>query len=323
MAAMDYEERRRENVQRNRTRMQSLGVKRLNVGPIRGKANDGRGTKKKKRSESDLVVAPRQSARLRNMPAISYALPEDYIVDEDRGFRNRSRAAKVSQPGDEKRAVKIKAAPAAPSPDSCRALRIDRAEWRDPGLVGQKLHPSGGLGPKAFVMASLKGRSSAGTLSTPRFSKYSGIQEWANAVVLFVNVSSKAGKRAYDNIFLDNFERMTWFAQKYHVEDTPVVQRLLRLTRDDAEEGGGEEGERESGREDNGALAAAPPTAETGQRDPVLLFCRREGEAYVFGGALKLDDFNPQARPLKFVWRLCHAGALRKSKDFLDIIEED
>ena len=85
---------------------------------------------------------------------------------------------------------------------------------------------------------------------------------------------------------------MTWFAQKYHVEETPVVQRLLKLT---AREDGDDE------------------------RDPVLLFCRREGEAYVFGGQLQLDQFFPEARPLKFIWTL--PEKLRSSKEFLDIVE--
>ncbi len=41
-----------------------------------------------------------------------------------------------------------------------------------------------------------------------RFSKYSGVVEWANAVVLWVNV----GGEDYSNTFLDGGRRMIWYA---------------------------------------------------------------------------------------------------------------
>lgn len=57
---------------------------------------------------------------------------------------------------------------------------------------------------KAGVMASLKRPSDA---SHAKFSKYSGVVEWRNAVLLWVNV----GGRDYANAFADGGQRMTWY----------------------------------------------------------------------------------------------------------------
>ena len=280
-----YEELRRENMRRNRDRMEKLGVRSL-------VPKSPKKTKRKwERARHEGPV--RQSARLRHVPPVTYELPRDYLEYDGDGGRRGKRRVVPRPPGEAK---KVKVAPPPPSPDSCRALAIDKAGWSDPNLVGTLLTPTNGLGPKAFVMARLKGPDGAGRLSPPRFSKYSGIQEWANAVCLFVNVSSKGGQLAYNNLFLDDYGRMTWFAQRFHVEETPVVQRLIRLTSAKAEKGD-----------------EVP--------DPVLLFCRREGEPYVFGGKLSLSEFDPDARPLKFVWTLVGADGLRASEEFLEIVE--
>eukprot|EP01137_Pigoraptor_chileana_P018474 Opistho-2@78006 len=65
----------------------------------------------------------------------------------------------------------------------------------------------------------------------------SGIQEWRNAVMLFVNVSAesdddKSRLNTYDNMFLDRGRRITWFAQTTQHPGTPVIQRLLSTPRD-------------------------------------------------------------------------------------------
>lgn len=92
----------------------------------------------------------------------------------------------------------------------------------------------------------------------PRFSKMSGIQEWRNCVMLFVNIDGPdlrlpehncgsaeenvvcVGTSGYDNVFElaqsssvagPSLLLFTWFAQSRQSEDTPVVQRLLRSPR--------------------------------------------------------------------------------------------
>ena len=56
-----------------------------------------------------------------------------------------------------------------------------------------------------------------------RFSKYSGSLEWANAIVLWVNI----GGKDYNNNFLDGGAKITWYASQRFDETSPVVQRLV------------------------------------------------------------------------------------------------
>lgn len=120
-------------------------------------------------------------------------------------------------------------------------------------------------------------------ISAPRFSKYSGIQvcyphrvhsycyalstaksvalthapttaqEWKNCVCLFVNIGDKYGK-CYDNNFLNDGIEMTWFGQSAHSFDKPIMQRIMKIR--------------------------SPADA-----DSIHLFCRYEGEAYIYCGS--------------------------------------
>ena len=66
----------------------------------------------------------------------------------------------------------------------------------------------------------------------PRFNRMSGIQEWVNAIFLFVNVEGDS----YANLFLKAGEHMTWFAQPLQVSSSASTTRTMywasaRLTR--------------------------------------------------------------------------------------------
>ncbi len=62
---------------------------------------------------------------------------------------------------------------------------------------------------KAAVMTL----ANCGTL--PKFSKYSGVVQWNNAYFLWVNISpvpvAASSSVVYENKFLENGRRMTWF----------------------------------------------------------------------------------------------------------------
>ena len=260
----EYEAARDARQARNAKLVEALGIRGLQIpSPASAAARQG-GTKRRvRRSEAPPPIPSRRSSRLSGVEGPSYDVSSaalDAAIEEDATARRpRKRPTASSKP----------TIPTEPAPDSARALRI--ADGVAASAVGQVWEPEHNLGPKAYVMARLLG----GT-APPRFSKYSGIQEWRNAIVLFVNVSGKAGQR-YKNVFVDNFTRMTWFAQKYHVDETPVVQRLLK------------------------------------QSDPVLLFCRQEGMPYVFCGRVALHAYDPSCRPLKFVWELDVATDLQRA----------
>ena len=120
----------------------------------------------------------------------------------------------------------------------------------------------------------------------PRFNKYSGVQEWANAVALFVNVVPKDGESVhavlassattyggYHNLFARRGARMRWYAPKGQDESHPVVRRLVNA-------------------------------AEGGDGETVLLFLRRETEHYVFAGRVACSAVLPDSRPLQLEWDL-------------------
>ena len=171
--------------------------------------------------------------------------------------------------------------PADPAPDSCRVMDADvsamMASW-----IGKQVPAVEGFGGayKASVMARLR---NADMPVAPRFSKYSGVQEWRNCIVLFVNV----GNGDYENVFYGKqAEKMAWFAQQSHSEETPVVKRLLRDDED------------------------------------IMLFLRRAaGEAYVCCGRLRMSEVDIHVRPLKIVWSLRDHDTLISSSDFRDLLD--
>ena len=89
-----YEQRRRENVLRNRDRLTELGVN----GPI-GRSAGGEaastsaaGKRRNKRNAATQDLPTRKSARLKNLPAISYELPEDEVDTEMEARVRKARA---------------------------------------------------------------------------------------------------------------------------------------------------------------------------------------------------------------------------------------
>ncbi|KAL1530144.1 hypothetical protein AB1Y20_001060 [Prymnesium parvum] len=167
---------------------------------------------------------------------------------------------------------------------STRSLKLEVASFVE-RCLGKSVE---GPPTKLTVVQALTSKLS------PRFSKYSGSLEWANAIVLWVNI----GGPDYNNNFLDDGARITWYASPRHSEDTPIVQRLVRSTR-------------------------APKSTKLAEQkdDQVLLFCRLPGEPYVCCGRLTYESHNPDVHPIKFVWKLDDIESLRKSAAFREILE--
>ena len=159
----------------------------------------------------------RRSGRIRNLPAPIYTTFER---DEDLGDRVARRRGDATTTPRSKPTAKKPSKPAAPpAVGSIKTLdaRITRcaAEY-----LGAKIAPPPGSGAlKEAVIRELA------PVANPRFSKYSGIQEWRNCVCLFVNVGDKHGN-SYDNVFTHAGGRIAWFAQPTQDEETPVVARI-------------------------------------------------------------------------------------------------
>lgn len=116
--------------------------------------------------------------------------------------------------------------------------------------------------------------------------------EWANAIVLWVNVDGGD----YDNLFLKGGQEMTWFAGSRATGETSVILRLLEAGR--APEGAG---------------------GKEGKKDEILLFCRLQGEPYVCMGRVYHTWYETRRYPVKVVWRLRDWGAIKDSVDVKEV----
>ena len=111
----------------------------------------------------------------------------------------------------------------------CNVQRVTNA------LLGQHLKIEG----KQFAMQQM----AMGTTS-PRFSKYSGVVEWQNAVVLWVNLDKtlvqdsgdnmsrttiSPSKQKFCNVFSRGGRRMAWFGGSRHHLGSRVIQRMVRI----------------------------------------------------------------------------------------------
>ena len=171
----------------------------------------------------------------------------------------------------------------ASNPRSCRNLKVDFGHLDT--FLGNIIPPMGGQVKRAVM-------EEASADGSPTFSRMSGIQEFKNAVLLFINIYGDG----YKNVFLDGGRQITWFAQNRQWEGTPVVQRLINC------EGGKD------------------VTGKTIRQTPVLLFCRCLGKGYVFCGRLGYCGHDPERIPIRFVWELKQFQDVSTCVDFQDLI---
>lgn len=306
MAALtDLERQRNALVERNRWMLQQLEVpvvsaRRHPAAPISGKARPG------KRAAAEVVMmAPgerRRSARLAACDAPRSYREVDDEAERARGGRRgvvgeaggpssegaRELVSSTEPPAEGDGAAKL-AASAPPAADSVRATAAAPAAQLDPWLgrvVTSTANP-----PKASAIALLAAGSPEA--HPPRFSKYSGVAELADAVAVFVNLNPAAGRgEVYDNAFSEGGRLMSWYASSRMTEDTPAVRRLLSTL----ESGGGHGAER------------------------VLLFLREPGGYYTFCGRVAAASWVPGSRPLQLRWRLCQFDQLRSADAFQHLL---
>lgn len=278
------------------------GDKRSSYVTLSVSRREGSNSRRGKQSTSNEDVERRKSSRLASLPAPVYTDP--LYEDRPRDIENRlsksqkkddvrSKDSKIGHDKtvmrEDKTLTATSSSPKHIDPRSCRAMEADivymRRQW-----LGCFLHPRDGTGAmKASVMNYLKNgdRAFIGAAGgPPKFSKYSGIQEWKNCVCLFVNVDSSD----YDNMWSENGSRMLWYAQRFQTADSNVI---LRMT----------------GSEDD----RIPKTC-------VLLFIRLIGEPYVFCGSLKVYQKDLFIQPMRIVWELEDFSILRKCSNWREVV---
>lgn len=151
--------------------------------------------------------------------------------------------------------------------------------------LGRKVVPQDGSGSmKLWALMTLHGN----TRKVLKFNKYSGIIQFANAIALFVNVRSKT--EDYPNLFLDGGRKLTWFGARGMDAEHPIIKRILACT-----------------------------GAAVDGKMPVVLFCREQGDAYVYFGLVAVDCFYPNTHPLKIVFKLCDYDSLAAAQDVIDL----
>ena len=333
----EYEQRREARIARNREILMRL------VGDLPAHKSlmeaDQPSSPKPKSAKRKAASIPegeqRRSGRIRNMPAPIYT---SFEVDEDlgdagaRAARRKARRSASSRSGGSAVAREKLAPrgppkpPAPPAKGSIKTLaaRVDAVTAK---YLGRPI--SDGTGAlKAAVIHELA------PIANPRFSKYSGIQEWKNCVCLFANVGDKNGN-SYDNVFTHAGGQVSWFAQPTQHEETPVIARILEtahekhdITQDatapDALGGiaEGEEGAEAGVGEADDACAEPKPKPKPKKTVwPLHFFARMEGCEYVYCGRLRVLEHFPNKTPMKFLFRLLDAPLLRHSDDFLGLVD--
>ena len=292
----EYEKRRIERIKRNEAMLVQLGLapKRFTVMAVGKKAPLPRRVKRR------VITGPtRRSLRLAGKPTPNYR--EERIEKDEEDTYSSSSSVSPPPLKRPKRATSRQIAMAAKKrtedvPTRCsrmsiKFLNVD-VERLHSSWLGKTIPPLGGQVKRAVMeLAVSKG--------SPKFSRMSGIQEWRNAVMLFVNVYGDE----YKNVFLHGGRQITWFAQSRQWEGTPVIQRLIHCA--------------------GGCVSFEDEEEDVNfEETPVLLFCRNLGQGYVYCGELSYMAHEPSQLPVRFVWCLDDFEYLEKnSKPFRSLVE--
>ncbi len=122
------------------------------------------------------------------------------------------------------------------------------------------------------------------------FNKYSGVQEWNDCVFLWVNLGAKGNTVVND--FMKSGTQITWFGGSRMVDETPVVERLIRWGKE-----------------------------ATDSHSKIILWCRRFDSSmkafgpYICLGRLSYHSHLQGSRPLAFLWNLLDFDRLTNNPD--------
>jgi hypothetical protein len=169
-------------------------------------------------------------------------------------------------------------------------LDADKLLFGAKGLLGRTLSSFG----KASVMeASAKLAAQPSQLPADghiSFNKYSGVQDWANCLFLWVNFGAPGNQ--INNEFFDSGRQVTWFGGSKMHHESPAICKL-RQSQEQLKK----------------------------KKYNVILWCRqylRETKAfgsYTCMGRLDLVSYDRHTQPLEFVWKLVDYDHITKVSD--------
>ena len=214
------------------------------------------------------------------------------VVDNNKKKRPRVESRRIVSPSPSAAAPP----PPPPAANSVRSINIDTKAllFGEKGVLGQMMGHTGKeyVINESFALAYPEDqkRLSGYKLS---FNKYCGVQEFQNAIFLWINLGSKDNPVVND--FLDDARQVTWFGGSRMHDESPVIHKLLNY-----------------GRQDN---------SNSKPHSNIILWCRRyqtetkQFTPYVCFGRLSYQSHVPQSHPLKFIWNLIDYEGLKNHSD--------
>lgn len=261
--------------------------------------------KRSKNKQAQLKTAPQQpsrrSSRLSRSEKPNYKEVSTFIEQQAAVVKKRPRTTTTTT---ESRIVSPSpaATPSPPAANSVRSINIDTKTLvlGEKGLLGQMMDHTGKefVINESFALAAYPDDQKRLAGSRLSFNKYCGVQEFKNAIFLWINLGSKDNPVVND--FLDDAQQVSWFGGSRMHDESPVIHKLLKLGQQHQhdDKGGSEK-----------------------PHSDIILWCRRyqtdtkKFTPYVCFGRLTYHSHVPQSHPLKFIWNLVDRDGLKNHSD--------
>lgn len=252
--------------------------------------------KRNKNKPAQLKVAPQQpsrrSSRLSQSETPNYKeVPASIAQQAAAVVKKRPRTTTT------KSRIVSPSLAAPPAANSVRSINIDTKTLvlGEKGMLGQMMDHTGKefVINESFSLAAYPDDQKRLAGSRLSFNKYCGVQEFKNAIFLWINLGSKDNPVVND--FLDDSQQVTWFGGSRMHDESPVIHKLIQY-----------------GQRDDDKVA-----------NDIILWCRRyqtttdtkQFTPYVCFGRLTYHSHVPQSHPLKFIWNLVDYEGLKNHSD--------
>jgi len=270
----EYELLREKNIRRNENRLKDLGLYREPPSPLPPRKK----VTKKRRGELD-VSGLRRSSRHKGKLEIDYR-ESDAILSKIDGME-KGVSGNVKEDGDANRKEeKIKHA------TPVELDNVDLAPYTGGGSSGGKardtsvnlgvvleeklgkmMEHTGKACVVDFMGNATKNTTTSDAIRTIGFNKMSGILEFKDVIVLWVNIGGKDND--FDNQFFDGGREVSWFGGSRMHGETPVIKKLVKWSK---------RGAKKEVKEEEGVLTNKEGRGDEnnsgGGKNSVVMWCR-------------------------------------------------
>ena len=297
-----YEEMVNAKRKRNQDMLAASGLLKPPQPPLyTTRVNNNKRTRNNKKQAAAAPQQPsRRSSRLSNSEKPNYKEVSTFIEQQAGAVVNKRRRRTAT----ESRIVSPSPAAATPAPPAANSVRSVNIDTKmlvlgEKGVLGQMMDRTGKefVINESFSLAAFSDDQKRLAGSRLSFNKYCGVQEFKNAVFLWINLGSKDNPVVND--FLNDAQQVTWFGGSRMHDESPVIHKLLKMGKQHDIKGGDDD----------------KPHSN------IILWCRRyqadtkQFTPYVCFGRLTYHSHVPQSSPLKFVWNLVDYDGLKNHSD--------